>query len=144
MIMSITGKEEIQDTKSLKTSVIITMQNEVLLDLLSTLNEVKTSKGLTRTNLMMYQNAIDSELETANKYNKNILGGVKVSEEEIEEYIKVRTFKRIKDTYWSIMGELTERMEKFKSKDTSNSVKPSECSTSCDLRLPTITLGNSR
>lgn len=128
-------------TTSCKATVHITMQEELLEDILSTLESIKSSTGLSEIRLQTYQNAINTDLENANRYNKNIIGNRRISEDVLKEYLDSKIFKRIKDTYWIITTELTERLELLDNNQVSKS-QPSIKNFDTDIRLPVLDLPN--
>lgn len=73
-------------TKALRANVGIMMQNELLSDMLYTLQEIKDSRNVSKGLLQSYRSAAEVDLENSNRYNKNILGSTRLTDEEIEEY----------------------------------------------------------
>lgn len=89
------GKGSTSSSSKLRANVAITMQKDVLSDLRSTLEEIKSTPVLSKIALQTYRAAIDADLESANKYNKNILGSTRLSIEAIEEYSNSKIYKTI-------------------------------------------------
>lgn len=125
-------------SKSSKPTAAITLQEELLEDFLSTLETIKASTNLSKSKVQTFQNRINGDLETANKYNKNIIGNSRISDDDLEAYLESKVYKRIKDTYWIITAELTERLDEL---DIQNAPKNQPSKTfESEFRLPRLDL----
>lgn len=134
------GKSSDKKTKpTLRANVGIMMQNELLADMLTTLEEIKSYRNLSKTALVTYKSAADADLENSNKYNKTILGSTRLTTAEIEEYTKARTHKHIKDTYWKIIMVITDQLGvDNESQGACGSSK--KCNDADNFRLPRLDL----
>lgn len=125
-------------TKQPRANVAIVMQNDILTDLLSTLEEIQKSKDIPKVLLKSYQNSATADYENSNKYNKAILGSTKLTDDAIKAYSDAKTHKRIKDTYWRIFAEITDRLGTDDDKPTTT--KESKGSQKCEIRLEPLGL----
>lgn len=133
-------KEKLPASKSssAKATAAITLQGELLEDFLSTLESIKTSTNLSKARIQTFQNRINSDLDNANKYNKNIIGNSRIPDEDLNAYLESKVYKRIKDTYWNITSDLTERLAEL---DVQNAPKNQSTKTfESEFRLPRLDL----
>lgn len=124
--------------RNTRTNAALLMQHELLADLQDTLDALTNEQNASKSWLSTQREAANSELEDATKYNKLIMNSTKLSESDIENYLKNKTFKRIKDIYWNIIATISEKLEKFES--SSGSFSGSQPSNDSDLRLPRLEL----
>lgn len=129
------GKTE---QKTTKPNSSILLQNEILSDLCSTLEVIRLTKDLSKVRLKTFQHAADSDFENANKYHKSIISSTRIPENDLNLYIASRTQKSIKETYWLISAEITERLEEFNTSNTDNNT--SKLGYETEIRLPALEL----
>lgn len=128
-------KKTSEKSKSLRANGLILMQKELLSDMSHTLKEIQSVSNISKSLLISYRSSAETDLENANKYNKNILGSTRLTDEEIEEYTKSRINKKIKDIFCHIIAEINERLGIYDENQTSSNTSSKD---SDNIRLPPL------